>query len=279
MTPKLAAMNCSHRFFDLEEFFSSAAANGYEAVELWLGPMHHFMDYRGYDPVERLLRLEEKHGVKVIGICPEQTNPKPHNMAVRDEAAKERSFAYFCNAVDLAAAVGANQVVVTSGWGYLNEPQEAARERSIAMLKRVAAYAGEKGVPLAIEALQPEESLLANSAAELKALVDDVAEPALKVCLDTGAMARAKDTIRGYFELFGADVIHVHFVDAGHGTTHLAWGDGERDMAADLADFSAMGYTGWLSSETVDSSRFIDPAAADAQTMRAYINACKEVMQ
>lgn len=41
---ELAAMNCHHRFYPLEEFFASAASNGYKKVELWTGPQHF---YRG----------------------------------------------------------------------------------------------------------------------------------------------------------------------------------------------------------------------------------------
>ena len=34
---ELAAMNCHHRFYPLEEFFASAVSNGYKKVELWTG--------------------------------------------------------------------------------------------------------------------------------------------------------------------------------------------------------------------------------------------------
>ena len=80
---------------------------------------------------------------------------------------------------------------------------------------------------LAIEALQPRESLLVNSADDLKRYVDEVACPALGVCLDTGAMTRAGDTIEDYFTILGKSVIHAHFVDVdcSQMVTHLSWGD------------------------------------------------------
>ena len=270
--PKLAAMNCHHRFYSLESFFASARDNGFDQVEIWTGPQHFFMDYAQNDSIEKLRSREERYGVKVIGICPEQTNPKPHNIAARSVDAQARVRAYFCRAVDVACAIKANQVVVTSGWAFLDEPCDAAYERSVAMLCSIARYAGERGMRLAIEALQPDESVLANSADELKRLVDDVAEPALKVCLDTGAMARAGDTIAGYFDVFGADLVHAHFVDVDMPAmdTHLAWGDGTRDMAADLSAFVDVGYVGTLSVESISGRYFADPAAADRQSMRCY---------
>lgn len=277
--PKLAAMNCHHRFYSLESFFASVHDNGFEQVEIWTGPQHFFMDYAQNDSIEKLRSREERYGVKVIGICPEQTNPKPHNIAARNVDAQARAKAYFCRAVDVACALKANQVVVTSGWAFLDESRDAAYERSVAMLRLIARYAGEQGMALAIEALQPDESVLANSASELKRLVDDVAEPALKVCLDTGAMARAGDTIAGYFDAFGADLVHAHFVDVDMPAmdTHLAWGDGTRDMAADLSAFIEAGYTGTLSVESISRRYFADPAAADRQSMQRYREAVARV--
>lgn len=269
---ELAAMNCHHRFYELEDFFASAKENGYKYVEIWTGPQHFFMDYNGYESVEKLRRLEEKYGIKVIGICPEQTNPKPNNMAAKDEKMQERVLKYFKNAIDVACEVKANQVVVTSGWGFLSESVEEAYHRSVIMLRKVAEYAAEKGINLAIEALQPEESLIANTALELKKLIDEVDRPALKVCLDTGAMARAKDTIQTYFDVFGDKVIHAHFVDVDmeKETTHLAWGDGKRNMAKDIQAFAQNGYRGILSVECVNGEDFAKPGEADKKSMDVY---------
>lgn len=274
---ELAAMNNHHRFHTLESFFSSAARNGYKAVELWTGPMHFYMDYARNDSVDRLKRLQDAYEVKVVGICPEQTNPKPHNMATADPELGERVYAYFCRAVDVACAVGANQVVVTSGWAFLDESVDAAWGRSAEMLRRVARYAGERGMTLAIEALQRRESVLVNTAADLKRLIDAVDEDALKVCLDTGAMARANDTIAGYFETFGDRVTHCHFVDVDDEATHLAWGDGTRDMERDLVTLAACRYSGFLSVESASSRYLVDPEAADHQSMSHFRRAIQEV--
>lgn len=274
---ELASMNHHYMFYELEEFFSSVSELGYPCVELWTAPQHFFMDYRQNDPVERLTSLSERYGVRIMGICPEQTNPKPHNMAAKDPAIQERVFAYFTRAVDVSSAVGATQVLVTSGWAYYSEPVEAARERSAAMLRRVAAYAGEKGINLAIEALRKPESLIANSAADLRVLLDMVNEPALKVCLDIGAMVDAGDTIQDYFDTFGGDVIHAHFVDCGPRSLHLALGDGERDVAEDIRTFERNGYQGVLSVECTDSLTLTDPMGADARSMRTYRAAYEQI--
>lgn len=275
---QLAAMNCHHRFFELEDFFASARENGYKYVEIWTGPQHFFMDHNGYESVKKLKDLEEKYGIKVIGICPEQTNPKPNNIAAKDLNMQERVLKYFKNAVDVACEIKANQVVVTSGWGFLSENVDEAYKRSVIMLRKVADYAEEKNMNLAIEALQPEESLIANTALELKKLIDEVDRPALKVCLDTGAMARAKDTIQTYFDIFGDKVIHTHFVDVDMDkeTTHLTWGDGKRDMAEDIKMFEKNQYHGLLSVECVNGKYFENPGQADEKSMKIYCEVYNE---
>lgn len=274
---EIASMNHHYMFYELEEFFSSVGRLGYPCVELWTAPQHFFMDYRQNDPVERLSSLSEKYDVRIMGICPEQTNPKPHNMAAKDPAIQERVYAYFTRAIDVASAVGASQVLVTSGWAYYSEPVAAARERSAAMLRRIAAYAGKMGINLAIEALRKPESLIANSAADLHVLLDMVNDPALKVCLDIGAMVDAGDTIQDYFDTFGSDVIHAHFVDCGPRSLHLALGDGERDIAEDIRTFECNGYQGVLSVECTDSLTLTDPMGADARSMRTYRAAYEQI--
>lgn len=48
--------------------------------------------------------------------------------------------------------------------------------------------------------------MIVNSAADTKRMIEAVDHPALKACLDLGAMAVAGDTIDDYFDLLGDDV-------------------------------------------------------------------------
>ncbi|MFQ7538134.1 MAG: hypothetical protein ACLRL6_12740 [Clostridium sp.] len=52
---------------------------------------------------------------------------------------------YFKNAIDAAVEIKANQVVVTSGWAFLDEPREDAYQRSVKMLQKISEYAEQKG--------------------------------------------------------------------------------------------------------------------------------------
>lgn len=268
--PELAAMSCEYRFFSVEYFLASAERNGFAAAELWCGPMHFFLDYQHRDSVEALRSLAERHGVRIVAVCPEQTNPKPANMTALSAEARRRTYQYFCNVIDVAAQLGAGIVTATTGWGLLNESMEDALGRSLSMLREVASYAQGRNVTLALEALQTWESNLpCHTSAELARVLDEVGSPALKACLDTGAMAAAGETIPDYFANLGADVVHCHFVDSGE-ETHVVWGEGTRSMAGDLDALVACGYEGFLSVETVDPAHFENPADADARAMAMY---------
>ena len=268
--PQLAVMNISHRYFDLEEFFSSASASGYTCCELWTGAMHLYVDCHGYDSLERVRELSQRYGVRIVGLCPEQNNPKPWNVAVRGEAGQKRILSYFKNVIDVAVELGVPQILVTSGWAYLDEPAEDAWARSVAMLRSVCDYADTRGIRVALEALQPSESVLVNTAQDVARILEAVDRPNLKACIDFGAMEVAGDTIDGYFEVLGDKIVHTHFVDVGGGTTHLAWGDGERDMRADLEALMRHGYTGYVSAETCDGRYYQDPSKATTQVIEMY---------
>ncbi|WP_413527601.1 sugar phosphate isomerase/epimerase family protein [Marinilactibacillus psychrotolerans] len=268
--PMLSAINCHHRFYELECFFKSSNESGYRFVEIWTGPQHFFIDYRKHENVKKILELEQKYSIKVIGICPEQTNPKPNNIAAKDLEMQSRVLNYFKNVIDVACEVKANQVVVTSGWAFYNESIDDAYSRSIRMLQKISDYAEEKGIYLAIEALQESESLLANNIDDLKRLLVDVNRQSLKICLDLGAMAAAGDSIQEYFDTFNEDIIHAHFVDVKDNITHLAWGDGSRNMRRDIECFERNNYKGVLSVECINNKYFLDPQTVDKQSMEIY---------
>jgi protein FrlC len=78
---RLCGMNCHYRFYSFERFFQEMNRLGIKNVEIWTGPMHFYVDYNKSQSVEQLKEYAKKYDVKIIGICPEQTNPKPNNVA------------------------------------------------------------------------------------------------------------------------------------------------------------------------------------------------------
>ena len=264
---RLCGMNSHYRFYSFERFFQEMNRLGIKNVEIWTGPMHFYVDYNKNQSVEQLKEYAKKYDVKIIGICPEQTNPKPNNVA--SPSRQEDVYAYYCRMVDIAKEVNAQHILITTGWAYYDESKEDAWNRSVEMMRKVCDYAKANDILVAIEALQPDESVLVNSVEQLKAYLDAVNHPQLKVCIDFGAMARVNNTIQDYFDAFGKDVIHTHFV-YGKPTGHLAWSDGTRDLKQDLLDLEANGHHGYLSLETATSRYYEKPWTAEEKTISAF---------
>lgn len=264
---QICAMNCHYRFYELEDFFRYVHRCGIQNAEIWSGPMHYYVDHRTYEPVEKLRALSQKYQVNIIGICPEQTNPKPNHPAVKEVWQQERVYAYYSNMIDIAAQIGCYQVLMTSGWAYYSERREDAWERSVGMMKRIAEYAKKRQVRLALEALQPQESCLVNSIEDMRKYLWEVDSDNLYVCIDFGAMARSGDTLEDYFRTFQNRILHIHFVD-GSPIGHLAWGDGSRNLQEDLACLRKYGYQGYLSLETASPRYFEKPWEAEEKTLR-----------
>ena len=139
---RLCAMNCHYRFYELENFFQSVHKLGMHYVELWSGPMHYYVDARRHDSPEQLKKLCDRYQITIIGICPEQTNPKPNNIAVKQKHRQEEVLNYYRQMIDIACELECRQVLVTSGWCYYSETVEEAWNRSVVMMKRITDYAG-----------------------------------------------------------------------------------------------------------------------------------------
>ncbi|MFV0379999.1 MAG: sugar phosphate isomerase/epimerase family protein [Anaerorhabdus sp.] len=266
---KISAMNTHYRFYDLDYFFRETSKIGFKYCEIWTSPHHFCVNYEGYDDVNCLISLENKYHMKIICICPEQTNPKPHNIAERDIEKQKRTLKYFKNIIDVSCKVKCNKVVITSGWAYYNEDKELAYKRSVAMMRKICEYAESLSVYLALEALQPDESVLVNNINDIRKYISDVNSNNLKVCIDLGAMARADETLEEYFKAFESDIIHIHFVD-GKPFGHLAWGDGKRDIKKDLSSIAYYNYQGFLSLENATSRYFENPVIADCKSYKLY---------
>lgn len=264
---KLAGMNNHYRYYELEYFFQQLNLHDIHYAELWTGPMHFFVDYHKHDDIDFLKKLEAKYDVKIIGICPEQTNPKANHIASKHR--QQDIYQYYCNMIDIAKKIGCNQVLITSGWAFYNEDKGMAWKRSVDMMKHICSYAHEQGVIIVMEALQPEESILVNSVKDLKKYKLEVDHDCLKICIDFGAMARAENTLQDYFDAFDKDIVHIHFVD-GAPCGHLAWGDGKRDLQADLTILNERQYHGYLSLETAASRYFQTPWIAEETTLRSF---------
>lgn len=274
---RVSAMGQCYIYFPLEYFLDAAAKEGLHAVEVWGGAPHICLE--DWTPSRsRWLRRELAARQLDLACYTPELLMYPINIAAAEEALRERSVQYFFRHVGIAADLGAGQMLMSSGCGYVNEPSEDAWTRSRESLARIAGAAEAAGISLALETLQPRETNLVNSLATAKRMLDELDSPAVHSCMDTETMEVVGDTMTGYFEAFGARLGHVHLTDGEVGRLgagHLAWGDGSLPLSEYLEVLEAHDYNGFLTLEALNSRYIYDPDAAlhkGVSALRAYLS-------
>ena len=122
------------------------------------------------------------------------------------------------------------------------EPDEREQQRALAVesIKAVAAYAGERGVRLAIEPLNRFETDLVNTAEQVLELVGRVSADNVGVLLDTFHMNIDEKSLGDAIRLVGDRLLQVHTCENDRGTPgtgHVPW----RDVFDALADIDFTG--------------------------------------
>ena len=265
---QIAAMNIHYLYYSLEYFLDTQAALGVKTIELWPGAPHFFLDSMTYTDCKKVRRAIESRGLQVKVITPENCTYQ-YQFAAQTPELYEKSFSYFSNAIKAGGELGCEIMAINSGWGYWNEDREEAWKRSAEMLSRLAEEAKREGLLLAMESLRPQESQLVTTLADAKRMHEEVKHPNLKVMIDTTAMGVAGETIDQWFDAFGEEIIHMHFID-GNPYGHLIWGDGNHPLGKWLEVLEKRGYHGYLGQEITDFGYFEDPAAFDKKNMAAF---------
>ena len=269
MNFKLSSFNGTYRFYTLEYYFEQISKMGFKYCEIWTGPMHFYVNHREYEDIDKLKKLSKKYDISIIAICPEQTNPKPNNIATLDSKLVINVFNYYKNIIDISSKIGANKVIVTSGWGFLDKKREEAYSASIKMMQNICDHALKKEVELSIEALQSGETNLVRSLDELEKYVNCVDRKNLYICLDTGAMNGSGDDIKNYFLRFKNKINHIHLTD-GNPTGHLALGDGKCDIFSYLKEIKRNNYSGYITFESVSSKYYMNPVESDMKNLNFF---------
>lgn len=268
---QLCASNFSYYRFPFETFLDDAVSLGFEAVEIWGIAPHLHVDHVDGADLRAISRQLAVRKLKLTCFTPEQIL-YPVNIASEEAWLRENSIRFFKRAVEICAELECPYLFLTSGAGYQNRDRREAWKRSAASLAEIMDYAQVKGVTGVLEALQPRESNLVVNIPDLSRMLAEVGSPALKVALDTVAMAVAGETPAQYFAEFGSDVRHCHFID-GTPAGHLAWGDGALPMAQYLQELAQADYCGMLSLEFNAARYALDPAQPLRQCAEAIRDA------
>jgi protein FrlC len=212
-----------------------------------------------------------KRGLKVIST----TTPSmayQYQYASQEKYHFNRSIKYFSNGIKATAELGAKIMTVNSGWGYWNEDFNNAFERSKSMISQLCDIAVSNGILLALESLTSVESNIVNNISTAKRMFDEINHPALKIMVDTVATGFAKENTASWFEVFGKDLIHMHFIDGDNRSdAHYIWGDGKYSLEKEIQVLNDNNYRGYLVQEIMDEKYLGNPMSADMENIKKLL--------
>ena len=264
---QVSAMNIQYGYYPLEKFLDDAVRALVTHVELWGAAPHFHLEDMTYRDVCRVRGQIRERGLSLVCYTPEQCI-YPVNLAAHLPAQRRRSLKFFEDNLRAAAELGADKMLVTTGWGYLDDSnREEAWKYAKDGLMALGDMAGDYGMTLALEVLRRDESNLVYNLPTLKRMMDELDHPSIGAMIDTIPMALAGERPKDYLETFGDRLVHVHFID-GAPRGHLAWGDGILDMKGYLEEFSGYSYQGYLSLEITDGRYRMDPTASVLQSVK-----------
>lgn len=265
---QLSGMNCHYIHYSIDYFLDAMVREGLTNIEIWGAAPHYFADYFTESMVRSLGRKIAQRGLCLICLTPEQVT-YPINIASGEPYLRKRSIKNYLRALEHAALLNAPMMLLTPGYGNLDESREAAWHRSADAIATLARRAEDLGIRLALEHLSPASSNLINTAQDLRRMLDEVDSPNLKAMFDIGQVNIVGQTPADYFRLLGSDIIHIHLVDGVPGG-HLALGDGNIPLMENLQEIAQAGYQGFFSMEIADRRYFDAPRRADVQSIQKY---------
>jgi protein FrlC len=265
---QIAGMNIHYLNYSLDYFLDAQQRIGFKTIELWCGAPHVWLDHITYYDAAGIKKKIKERGLSAEVLTPENCM-YPYQVGAKEPEHVKRSFSYFANGIRLASELGCRYMEVNSGWGYWNEDREEAFKRSADMLSGLSEVARENGITLVMESLRPEESQIVTDVKSAKRMFDIVGSPNFKIMIDTCAMSVAGETFDDWFNTFGENIMHMHFID-GSPYGHLIWGDGSHHLGKFIEALNKYNYTGFLGQEITDGRYYEDPEKHDLRNMRNF---------
>ena len=229
--------------------YEALAKNGIKQMEFYAGaPL--FCHYDSLPATNQELEEMQNHvkeklseyGMKIAVLAPQSVDYEI-NIASDVEEIREKSIRYFIGYLNDLKALGCEDMMLTSGWGYFDQEVEPAWNRSCDSLKKITAEAQRLGVNVLLRPIWKYGTNLVNNADTLKKMLDDVGNSALKVALDVDGMEEG-ESITSYFKMFGTEKIRYFKFSNFTADGEVVTGDGTQNVKAYFDELEQNGYKG-----------------------------------
>jgi D-psicose/D-tagatose/L-ribulose 3-epimerase len=210
---------------------------------------------------DSLVAALEAAGLAPIGTTAASRWPTDErDLAHRDAAARRRAVGYYRGCIDLATVVGAPIVgLIPGAVGRVEAMTTQAQEWSHAVegVREVALYAGERGVSVAVEAINRYETHLVNRVEQALELADATGVEGVGVIADLFHMQLEEEDPAATLERAGPALRALHLA----GSTRRGLEHGTLDPAPAIAAARRGGFAGPLVLECTAAGP--DPFTAD----------------
>lgn len=274
----IAVMSVQYVHYSFDYFLDSMRRCGLKNIDLWGGTPHYCrLDYpepgAAAKKIAEMRRKIEDMGMKVVVYTPE-TLAYPFSFSAPEKEVRARTVDYFDKAMDDALSFGTNRVFLNTGCGLLDLPREESWARCVESIRKICDIAEKKGISMMLEQLQPYESNLLTTAADMKRMLTEVDSPALKTCVDVVAMEVVGDKLDDFYTEIGEELIQqIHYAD-GDPSGHYILGDGNLPLKEYIRMLESHDYTSIIDLEINDSIYWDDPHTSikrSADYLRAFL--------
>ncbi len=269
----VSVMSVQYVQHTFDYYLDSMAKAGLTKVDLWGGVPHYCrLDHTGTAQAALLRRKIQDQGMQVVIYTPE-TLSYPFSYSHPDPAVRGRTIDYMRQAMEDALALGTDRVFLNTGCHPRDLDREEGWKRTADSFHTLAGLAEDLGVRLVLEQLQPYESNLVLSLADLKRMLAEVGSPALTCCVDVVAMEVAGDTLEDFCRELGDKLQWIHYSDS----HHLVLGEGDygrEKLEGWVRTLERYGYQNCLDLEINDSIYWEDPHGSlqrSADYLRAFL--------
>lgn len=248
--------------YTLEETIKRIARIGYDGIEIGAAAPHAYPSQITKERRRAIKRLLDDNGLEVSSMLPAPGGGPGFNVASPLPEERREAIEQYKQVAQLCSDLGGNTVLYVAGWQIYGTPRAQAWAWSAEALKEVARSAEGAGVVLAIEPT-PTDSNLIESCDHAIELMEEVAEPNVKLMFDTQHAYYRNEVPTDYVYKMGKNLRHVHISEFGR----LAPGRGPGDFVGLVAALRDIGYDGYLAMEIGFNRRNVEP---DLVARQAY---------
>ncbi|MEE8167921.1 MAG: sugar phosphate isomerase/epimerase [Candidatus Hydrothermarchaeales archaeon] len=251
---RLGFFTNAFRFFPLDYTLKSISDHGYEGINLWAKGDH----VTPFDGEKKWLAIKEEiesYGLEIYAVSAHLDFVSP------DAEKRKREYKKFMGVLDLAYALGIDQVQTASGGLYEDFSFEKQGEYFVSMMNEFGKVAEDRGI---IIGLEPEPEKWMSTPKQTIDLIKTLRYPVFKAVVDMGHAFGVNETPESYIQQFKDYLLNVHVDDVNKGDfphRHLIPGEGDVDFVEAFKMLREVGYKDWLTVELNKHNEDPDTAA------------------